>query len=210
MSRSTHCRFPLYRAILFALASCVLFAPRADAALVLSVGSITIQKPIAGAFSFSLAVTAQAFGAEQITDYSLPFDIDPAGTGLPVGLVLNGATQSAGGGTFTQFPEANDDLIVIGSGLSIDIADGASVELFDLNFTATDLLALGEYTVDLNEFSGSYSVNTFETPTANDGLIRVTAVPEPASMSAMALVAIGAIGVAHRRRTRKPIEDKAT
>lgn len=204
MLRTMNSRFPLYRMLFLGLACFLWLAPRADAALSLSVGSIALQKPIDGPFSFSLIVSAQAVGqAEQINRYALPFDVDPAGTGLPAGLVLNGATQGDGSGLFLQSPAPGDDLLVREEPVGLSIPEGDSAQLFTLNFTATDLLAPGSYVVDLNELSSEYTITG---PSSiggiSDGLITVTAVPEPGSMSAMALVAVGIAGVTRRRRIR--------
>lgn len=213
LSTKTH-RYPLVR-VLFGVASLWLLAPTADAALFLSVGSTTLQKPISGTQNFSLLVSANAVDTtETISGYSLDIDVEPpSGPGLPPGLVLNGAVDEPGGSGFF-FPGASSsgDLFVqeiddFDPATDIVVNSGSSVGLFQLSFSANDTLAPGVYNVSLENvtLSGPSSVLTHMGGTIT---VSATAVPEPGSMALLGIASLGIAGAAYRRRNRQAAEPK--
>lgn len=196
---------PIRLATFIAAVFCVCDVSRA--ALVLRIES---PGPVAAGETVNVTVFASSpDDSSTLSSYNLTFDVGGDGFGTPAGLgsptVTSGTVFGNASLTNNTNPMFNFDFSV-----SDDAATGSfdlgpeEVDLFTLSFDTT---AAGVFNLDF--VNPTSPVNLFEVtgqnvdnPTLLNGAITVTAVPEPASSSLLA-VGLGGYCVARRRRRRK-------
>ena len=189
---------------------------------------ITVAQGQSGSIRFSAGAVGEAFSLD---GYNIYIDIGPVGTGmdgfgLPTGITFTGATPVAGG--FNSDGMVNldvtnaafADLVTGGNGNydfivddsrsgGLALADGQTTALLDLNFDVALTATAGVYDVLFVASPILVGPGTQFQTTPNDrtlqafsGSIEVTAVPEPSSIAAFALLSAGIVARNNRKRKR--------